>query len=147
MDSMLPPWGMCGAHSRPSSANEWQETPTARAKPSRELSTTSPCRSASGAQAMEWMTKSIWPNFATTWSTMACSWPSASTSQLTRSMPSGAVSGSTYLRALSLRHEATTSAPMLRARRAQPKAMLLSLAMPRIRPFFPARLKGLVVME
>jgi hypothetical protein len=36
---------------------------------------------------------------------------------------------------------------MLRARRAQPKAMLLSLAMPRIRPFFPARLKGLVVME
>ena len=144
MASMAPPSGMCGAHSLPNSANEWQDTLTARAKPSRELSTTSPCRSCSGAQAMEWMTKSSLPNFCTACWTMASSSPSASTSQFTRSMPSGWVCGSTNLRALSFRQDATTSAPISRIRRAQPKAMLLSLAMPRIRPFLPARLNRLV---
>ena len=58
MLSMLPPLGMCGAHSWASLANEWHDTVMARAKPALELSITWPCKSAKGAQAIECTTKS-----------------------------------------------------------------------------------------
>ena len=40
---------------------EWQDTSIASRKPSREQSTTRPCRSARGAKAIEWRAKSSRP--------------------------------------------------------------------------------------
>lgn len=58
----------------------------ARKNPSTLLSVTRPCRSARGAQAIEWMTKSSPPSYATASCTSLSSAPSCCTSQVSRGM-------------------------------------------------------------
>jgi hypothetical protein len=60
--------------------NEWQDTSIANRKPSREQSTTRPCRSAFGANAIEWSAKSSRPQRRSISANTASSWPSTWTS-------------------------------------------------------------------
>ncbi|MNT61750.1 hypothetical protein D3C72_1994130 [compost metagenome] len=95
---------------------------------------------------MEWMTKSSLPNLFTACCTKASSSPGSSTLQFTNSTPMGAVNGSTHFRAFSFRHETTTSAPCARTKSVQPHAMDRSLARPKIKPFFPAKLNAAALL-
>ncbi len=116
----------------------------ARAKPSRELSTTRPCRSLLGANAMECSTKSSWPQRCAMASNTASIWPGCSTSSgNVMAACSCCASDSTCGRALSLNQVTASSAPASRKARAQPQAMLLSLAMPTTSPFLPCRAGGI----
>ncbi len=116
----LPPSGISGSQLRASRAKEWHEISMARAKPSVELSTTRPCRSASGAQAIECTTKSSPPIWAWAFCTSVSSAPSASTLHTTSGDSSWSARGCTAARALSLTQDSTSCAPAARATRAQP---------------------------
>ena len=84
--------------------NEWQDTSIASRKPSREQSTTRPCRSALGAKAIEWSAKSSRPQRRAIASNTASIWPSTWTSSGMRiGASSSSASGSTYGLALSFR--------------------------------------------
>ncbi len=75
---------------------EWQDTSIASRKPSREQSTTRPCRSARGAKAIECSAKSSRPQRCSIASNTASIWPSAWTSSGMRiGASSAAASGST----------------------------------------------------
>lgn len=99
-------------------ANEWHEMSMARAKPSRELSTTRPCRSLLGANAIECSTKSRRPQRSLMDSNTASSWLGCSTSRgNTMLAASCCASGSTKDFALSLSHVTASSAPAARSPR------------------------------
>ena len=100
---------------------EWHEMSIARAKPSRELSTTRPCRSCFGANAMECSTKSRRPHCSWMAANTASIWPGCSTSSgMAIVAESERASGSTYGRAFSFSHVTASSAPRSRKMRAQP---------------------------
>jgi hypothetical protein len=80
MVKRVPPSFMSGSASRAMRMKEWQDTSIARRKPSREQSTTRPCRSLFGAKAMECTTKSRRPHFSLMVSNTASMAPVATTS-------------------------------------------------------------------
>jgi hypothetical protein len=84
--------------------NEWQDTSIAREKPSREQSVTRPCRSALGANAIEWTTKSSFSQRVLMRSNTASIASGCSTSSGIRiSASTSSASGRTWGSALSLR--------------------------------------------
>ena len=83
---------------------EWQEMSIAVRKPSREQSTTRPCRSSRGAKAIEWSTKSILPHSFSMRANTASSSPGLRRSSGIRiGASSSSASGSTWGLAFSFR--------------------------------------------
>jgi hypothetical protein len=84
--------------------NEWHDTSIATENPAAEQSRSPPCRSAFGANAIEWTRMSSLPHFAFTCSKTASSSPGLATSSGRKIEASSArAMGSTYGRAFSLR--------------------------------------------